>query len=268
MASQIGTTVELVKQHIRSTFSLMVREMSTRYGGKPGGYLWALIDPVAHIALLSVVFGTIARAPALGSSFMLFFATGYLPLLAYNSMTSFVAGAVRANRALLNYPVVAPADTVAARFIVQALTTAFICFLVLGLISVEDHRSVFAGLEYSIVFFSIFVAMLLGLGVGMANIALFARSPLYEQIYSIVTKPLFLISGVFFLADSIPQPFRGILLLNPIAHIIMWFRSGVYSEYRAVSLDVSYALQCAFVAFFLGVLLFTFSASHLREEKN
>lgn len=260
--------MELVKQHIRSTFSLMVREMSTRYGGKPGGYLWALIDPVAHIALLSIVFSAVARAPALGSSFMLFFATGYLPLLAYNSMTSFVAGAVRANRALLNYPVVAPADTVAARFIVQALTVAFICFLVLGLISLEDHRSVFDDMEYSIVFSSVFMAMLLGLGVGMANIALFARSPLYEQLYNIVTKPLFLISGVFFLADSMPQPYRDILLLNPIAHLIMWFRSGLYPEYRAVSLETSYALQCTFVALFLGVFLFTFSSSHLREEKN
>ena len=39
----------------RVLFALLVREMATRFGGTWAGYLWALIEPVAFIALLSFI---------------------------------------------------------------------------------------------------------------------------------------------------------------------------------------------------------------------
>ncbi|MBC7312962.1 MAG: ABC transporter permease, partial [Rhizobium sp.] len=35
--------------HMRIVSALLIREMSTRFGNKPGGYIWALLDPVAHV---------------------------------------------------------------------------------------------------------------------------------------------------------------------------------------------------------------------------
>nr|WP_274845974.1 hypothetical protein [Sinorhizobium meliloti] len=60
-------------------------------------------------------------------------------------------------------------------------------------------------------------AALLGLGIGTINIVMFARFPLYEQIFSIVNRPVFMISGVF-LPESLPNPFRDFLLQSVGAH--------------------------------------------------
>ncbi len=64
---------------------MIVREMSTRFGSKPGGYIWALLEPVGYIAMMTVIFGAIAHTPALGTNFILFFATGYLGYQLYQA---------------------------------------------------------------------------------------------------------------------------------------------------------------------------------------
>ncbi|ASY66273.1 hypothetical protein SJ05684_b52910 (plasmid) [Sinorhizobium sojae CCBAU 05684] len=49
-------------------------------------------------------------------------------------------------------------------------------------------------------------AAVLGLGIGTINIVMFARSALYEQIFGMINRPLFMISGVFFLPENLPAP--------------------------------------------------------------
>ncbi|ACP22400.1 RkpT2, cell surface polysaccharide export ABC-2 transporter (plasmid) [Sinorhizobium fredii NGR234] len=257
--------MEWLKKHIRVTISLMIREMSTRYGGKPGGYLWAFIDPIAHVGFMTFIFHAIARVPALGSSFALFFASGYLPYMFYSSMAGFINGSIKANRSLLSYPIVAPADVVVSRYFVQILTSSFVGFLVLFLVAAEDNLSVFRAIQLDRVVTASLMATLLGLGVGTANIALFARSSLYEKVFGVIMRPLVLVSGVFFIPDSLPHPFRDVVLYNPLAHVIMWFRSGIYPEYRAAALDIHYLVECTASALFIGALLFTMSAQELRE---
>ena len=53
------TDVSLISTHLRVVGALLVREMATRFGSKPGGYVWALLDPAAHILLMTMIF----RAP-------------------------------------------------------------------------------------------------------------------------------------------------------------------------------------------------------------
>ena len=66
-------------QRLRVLFALMVREMGTTFGRSWGGYFWAIAEPLGGILLLSLAFGLALRTPPLGSSFMLFYATGYIP---------------------------------------------------------------------------------------------------------------------------------------------------------------------------------------------
>ena len=63
----------------RTIAALMLREMSTTYGQSAGGYIWAILKPVGMIVILSLVFSLMVRKPYLGTNFMLFYATGYLP---------------------------------------------------------------------------------------------------------------------------------------------------------------------------------------------
>ncbi|MDK1494047.1 ABC transporter permease [Sinorhizobium sp. 7-81] len=257
--------MKLIEQHLRVTAALIVREMSTRYGSKPGGYLWAIFDPVAHVAMMTVIFQAIARMPALGLSFPLFFASGYLPFTFYQRMSSFMAGTMKGNKALLSYPVVSPFDAIVSRFILQfmtdALVTGVIFLMIVELSDVTQPMNVAGMMEAA------GAAAVLGLSIGTINIVMFARFSLYEQIFGIISRPLFMISGVFFLPENLPNPFRDYILYNPLVHIIMWFRSSIYPEYRAEGLDKGYVVEFAVVCFVAGLALLTTSMREIREDR-
>ena len=60
----------------RTIAALMMREMATTYGRSPGGYLWALVEPIGAVAILTLLFSLAFPAPPMGKSFGLFYATG------------------------------------------------------------------------------------------------------------------------------------------------------------------------------------------------
>ena len=76
-----------------------------------------------------------------------------------------------------------------------------------------------------------------------------------------------MISGVFFLPGALPTPFRDYVFYNPLVHIIMWFRQGVYPEYRADGLDKTYALDFSVICVVIGLILLTISMREIREER-
>lgn len=131
-----------------------------------------------------------------------------------------MAGTMKANKALLSYPVVSPFDAIVSRFTLQLMTDSLVSVLILFLII--ELGGVSQSMDVAGMVVAAGAAAVLGLGIGTINIVMFARFPLYEQIFDIINRPLFMISGVFFLPESLPNPFRDYLLYNPLVHIIMW----------------------------------------------
>lgn len=237
----------------RTIMALILREMSTRYGRTPGGYLWSILEPLAAILILSIGFSLVMRTPSLGSSFLLFYATGYLPFHLYQSLAGTIAAAIRFSKPLLRYPAVTWLDAVLARFLLNSLTNILVGILLLsGILAVIDSRTV---LDMVPVIEAGAMAMLLGLGVGMANCAIIGLFPLWEMAWSILTRPLFLASGIFFLYDTMPPLAQTVLWYNPLVHIVGRMRTGFYPTYTASYVEPVYVLTVSLVLLALGLLL-------------
>lgn len=250
--------------HIRIVSALLIREMSTRFGNKPGGYIWALLDPVAHVLMLTIIFRGIAHLPPLGSSFTLFFATGYIGFHFYQGTMGYLSDALKSNKALLSYPNVAPIDTLVARLVLQVGTMSVVGFIVIS--GSMATAKMTAPINWLPILASVLASTGLAFGVSLSNTVLFLKSPLYEKIYQIAMRPAFMVSGVFFLPDALPHPFREIIGYNPLVHLVALFRMGFYPEYRAVVLDLDYLLGWIFVCLMGGLTLFTLSTRTLRNQ--
>jgi capsular polysaccharide transport system permease protein len=74
----------------RVIMALMLREMTTKYGRTPGGYVWAILEPVAMIVVLSFGFSLVMRSPSLGNSFIVFYASGFLPFNQYRTLEAWL----------------------------------------------------------------------------------------------------------------------------------------------------------------------------------
>ena len=237
----------------RTIMALMLREMSTRYGRSPGGYVWAVLEPLGSILLLGIAFSLLIRSPSLGSSFILFYATGFLPFSLYQTLSNTIARAVTFSRPLLFYPSVTWVDAVMARFLLNSLTGILVTYLIFaGILLLIDTRVV---LDLGPITVSIFLAMLLGLGVGVLNCALIGLIASWDMIWSILTRPLFLASGVFFIAEDLPKSIQEILWFNPLMHVTGYMRIGFYPTYKPDYLSIIYPISFALVCLAFGLLL-------------
>jgi capsular polysaccharide transport system permease protein len=237
----------------RTVFALILREMSTRYGRTPGGYLWGVIEPLAAIVLLSFGFSLMMRSPGLGTSFLLFYATGYLPFNLYMVLSGTVSQSISFSKALLKYPAVTWVDAVLARFILNSLTGILIMVLLSGGIMIaQKSQNV---LDFPTILVSILLAMLLGIGIGVLNCALFGLFPVWRITWSILTRPLFLASGIFFMYESAPPVAQQFLWYNPLLHVVGLMRAGFYSSYQAEYVSIVYVSGVGAVLLALGVIL-------------
>lgn len=238
---------------VRSIFALMLREMGTTYGRSPGGYLWAVLEPVAAVALLTIVFSFIVRTPPLGNNFALFYALGYLPFMLYADLTMKIGQAIRYSRPLLSYPSVTFVDAIISRLLLNTLTQIVIFVIMIGGITL------LFGLRLDIdplrLVNALAMIMVLGLGLGTFNCYMFGAFPVWERIWSILNRPLFLVSGIFFVVDNLPRNFRDLMLLNPLAHVIAEVRAGVYATYDARYTSSLYVYTFGLIFLCLGMML-------------
>ena len=237
----------------RTIMALMLREMATSYGRSVMGYLWAIVEPVAALTLLSVVFSLFLRNPALGTNFPLFFASGFLVFNIYSSVGNDVARAVQYSRPLLEYPAVTALDAILARFLLNYLTQLMVTFIILGSIIVIYDLRVIIDLQNLLL--ALLVAGIFALGVGTFNCYLFVAFPSYIHIWAILNRPMFIISGIFFLFDSIPQPFRDLLWFNPMVHVVGLMRTGIYATYEGSYVSVPYVLGLSLLLFMTGLYM-------------
>jgi capsular polysaccharide transport system permease protein len=239
----------------RIVLALMLREMATSYGRSPGGYLWAVVIPLGGVMMLTLIMsvGLQLRNPALGINFPLFYATGLLTLMLYQNTASVVGTALIYSRPLLRYPGVTFVDALLARLILQAITKAVVMYLIFGgLMLVFETRAI---LDLPAILLAFAMATAVGFGVGCLNGYLFPVYPLWERAWGILTFPMFLLSGVFFLYENLPMLGQQILWFNPVLHATGQMRTGFYPTYHPDYISPAYVFGFALVPAVLGLML-------------
>ncbi|PID95763.1 MAG: sugar ABC transporter permease [Alphaproteobacteria bacterium] len=237
----------------RTIMALMLREMSTTYGKSAGGYIWAIVEPVLGIVLLSILFSFALRRPPIGETFPMFYATGYLPFVMFNSLSQKIARSVQFSKPLMAYPCVTFMDTLLARMILNMLTGVVVFIIVVVGIMVAYDMALWANLGALVT--ALALIMLLASGIGTLNCYMITSFPVYEQLWAIATRPLFLVSGIFFIFDAMPPVARDVLWYNPLIHIVGLTRKGIYPTYEGGYVSVTYVTLIGAIALFFGLLL-------------
>lgn len=240
-----------VTTQLRVIGALILRDTRTRYGRSQLGYMWAIAEPLSYVAFMATLFAALGRHPPFGSDNALFFASGILPFTLFATLSRSVSGSVEANRALLTYPIVKPVDALIARATLECATS--IVVLIIMFSGITYLHNVDGPAQIDTIAAAIFGIALLGIGVGMTNAAIEQVFPTWREVYSVLSRPLMLISAVFFTLDSLPPTARDFVAYIPVTHGVELFRTGYYSGYRSSALDVAYLYEFGLVMCLLGL---------------
>jgi len=95
----------------------------------------------------------------------------------------------------------------------------------------------------------------MGLGVGTLNCVIKGLIPVYEAFWAILTRPMFIASGVLFIYEDLPTAAQKILWYNPIFHITGLMRAGIYPTYSASYTSKLYVATIGLILLTLGLIL-------------
>ncbi len=236
----------------RTVMALILREMTTTYGRSPGGYVWAIVEPIAGTALLTFAFSLAFRSPPLGANFALFYATGLLPFMMYTDLSLKISQSIQFSKPLLFYPRVTYIDAILARFILNAITQLMVVAIIfVGIVTVFDLQII---INLPAIVLSLTMAAALGLGIGTLNCYLVSAFPVWLRIWTILNRPLFIVSCIFFLPESLPEPYRSILAYNPLVHVVAEMRRGYYPSYEADLVSPTYVFGLSAVCCVFGLV--------------
>ncbi|NNE51836.1 MAG: ABC transporter permease [Sulfitobacter sp.] len=238
---------------LRAIGALVLREITTTYGRSPGGYVWAILEPAAGIALLTLVFSIGFRTPPLGTSFPLFYAAGLLPLLMFTDLSNKLAQTIQFSRALLTYPRITFLDALIARLLLNLMTQLMVHCIVLGGILLWLHPT--TTLDFSKIGRAYLAVLCLATGIGTLNSFLTVAYPVWQTAWAVLNRPLFLVSCVFFIFEAVPQPYRDILWYNPIVHIVGEMRDGYYPFYQPNYVSLTYPVAIGAITLMAGLFL-------------
>ncbi|MBN9260838.1 MAG: ABC transporter permease [Hyphomicrobium sp.] len=224
----------------RVVAALLLRETRVRFGRAQIGYLWAIIEPLGGVLVLAFAFQLIGRVPDVGQSLLLFLAIGMLGFSLQRRLTVQLGNAFDANKALLHFPVVKRIDTLIARSILEIATSLLSMMIIIAGLVLIDGAPPPARLDIFVA--GIAALALLGFGLGTLNAILNAHFRSWRHIEGLISRPLFLMSGVFFTPVMLPSAVSDILAWNPVLHGIEWLRYGYYEGYRPDFISAEYLI--------------------------
>ena len=249
------------------------RDLRTTYLRSYLGWVWSLLNPIAEIAIYSIVFGIILSidrqlptAPDDFSSFPHYLMAGMVIWNFYRGVSSKVLNNFTATvrlRRKLYFPPVAPALSQTLTTLVQSsleLLVLIAFFAVVGHLSVTVIVIVPAAL----------LSAMFGLGVGLLLSVANTRYRDVGYLYGIFLRLFFYLIPIIWPIEFVDRrigisALRNLVIWNPMAKLIEVSRDGAYLHQWPPLIDWLYVGVTATAVLVIGWTVFARSSSDVAE---
>lgn len=234
---------------------LFLRDMLNRMSQDRLAWIWMIVEPVAHIAILAWLFSAGIRTRTIaGADSVVFIMLGILGFFMLRNIMTRGMDAVDSSSHLYAFRQIKPVDTV----IVRALTAGYTEILI--------FIAIFAGaglLDYPIAparpleaLLALFSLWLLGLGLALALSVPATLVPEFGRMVRLLMMPLYFFSGVIFPVFMMPKFVRDYMMLNPILHGVESLRVAFMPTYVLTpGINLPYIYGWAVALILLGLVL-------------
>jgi ABC-type polysaccharide/polyol phosphate export permease len=237
---------------------MAIRDLRAVYVGSLFGFSWAVLNPLAQLAVYGVVFGVFLKSkpdPMYGTdSFFLFLLCGLVPWQFFAqtvsastnvliSHTNLVKKAVGFNSEIL--PVITVLSNLITHFIGVVLLLAIV-FTVTGKLS--SMTPLILLYLFFIVIFSV------GIGWIVSSINVYLRD--VQQVVGLLMMAWMFFTPIFYSASIFPAQVLPIVKFNPLYHMVEGYRYAILAGRILPAADIASMAVVSFVTFGLGGLLF------------
>ena len=237
---------------------MAIRDLKAMYVGSLFGFFWAVINPLAQLAIYGVVFGVFLKAkpdPAYGTdSYFLFLLCGIVPWQFFAQTVSASTNTLVAHTNLVKKAVgfnseILPVITVLSNLLSHLIGTILllaIVFIVMGKLSAMSP--VILLYLFFIVVFSV------GMGWIVSSLNVYLRD--VQQVVGLLMMAWMFLTPIFYSASIFPAQILPLVKLNPLYHMVEGYRYAILTGKLLPAADIATLAIVSFLTFALGGLLF------------
>ena len=204
--------------------------------------------------------------PTLGDWLMIFLMTGILPITVFRQSVTQGAAAVNKLRRVFVMPQVLPFDAMVAG-VLTALLIIWTLFMGITIFFVLFYDMRWPQ-SLVLCFVPAFSNTMLGLGFAMLNLVIMTWWKYWGTVFSTLTAPIGIMSGMFYTIDRMPKQVQDILYYNPLMHSTELVRTYYFKEYTSTFFDPLYYYGFSFGILLVGLMcerLFRYRILHLKK---
>ena len=231
---------------------LTERDIKVRYKQTALGFAWAIIQPVMLMIVFSIFFGHLAKMPADGLPYPIFVYAGLLPWTFFANAITSSAGSLVGSSNLISkvyFPrLVVPLSAAGSGFVDFAIAVVILLAMMLWY---------GVGWSFNLLLAPLLVAgtIFIALGVGILMSALTVAYRDFRYVIPFLVQLWMFATPVVYPASLVPEGWRWLLFLNPMAGFIEGFRSAFLGrpfDWLAITLSliVSVLVFAAGIAYF------------------
>ncbi len=233
-------------------FFFVWRDVKVRYKQTAIGIAWVVLQPLLTMLVFTLFFGRLAKLPSLGLPYPIFYFAALVPWTYFATSLQAATNVVVENQRVIT-KVYFPRLILPISSVISGLVDFSIGFLVLAVVTAIYHfRPAFAALWLP-VFLLLAIATALGVGLWLS-----ALNALYRDVKYVIP---FLIqfwmfaSPVAYPSTLVPERWRWLYGLNPMAAVIDGFRWAITGHGLPPGLPLAVS-SAAVAAILLAGLLF------------
>jgi ABC-type polysaccharide/polyol phosphate export permease len=239
------------------------RELKTRYLGSIG-VAWALLHPLALLAVYHFVFTTVLRAGGIGgTSFLLFVAVALWPWLAAQEAMQRAAVSIAGYAGLIR-KVAFPHELIVYASVAGTLALQFTGYvLVLAVLAAAGEPVHLSGMILAVPLWIVLGIAVTGISLALAALQVFVRD--VEHVLMPVLLILMYLTPILYPLTLVPESLRPWVAANPFAWLVGRLRDGLLDGNLALRWGDAVALAVALAIFAAGRAIFLRLSPHFED---
>lgn len=237
------------------------KEFRGKYKKSFLGVLWSFLNPLFQLLIYALVFPFILKNDV--DNYIIFLIVALMPWNFFNVTILQSAASIVTNGGIIK-KVYFPREILP----ISTTTSNLLNFLITGIIVIVALLISGIGIGSSIIFLPIIIIiqyiLQLGLAFIFSSITVYVRD--VEYLLNVFMMLMFYLCPIVYSADMIPDKFLPIFKLNPIFHIIEFYRTILYSKQMPNMLHVFWLFIACLIVLIIGYAVFQKCKKRFAEE--
>lgn len=232
---------------------LVKREIKAKYKQSILGYAWAVLVPLIHLIVLTVVFSFLVRIPTGGIPYQVFLFVALVPWMYTANAISAAISSPLTNGSLIT-KIYLPREIFPLSAVFAKTVDLFLSVIILLTILIIFKIPLQGTIIFVPLIFVIQTLLILGVSFILSSINVFFRD--VENILGIFLMVWMYLTPVIYPPELIPDHLMPFFNLNPMMGIVNAYRNVILHGVPPPITSFSYAVVFSLTVFFLGFVVY------------